>query len=163
MFRIGARCKRRGWAAGTALIEATMTMVVLSVLGLVMFKMALNITTPRQWTLQQTLTDAYMTYEKAYAQRIPFDRLTADDSPWPVYPAKADEDVEIGRLPGGRLLTGKVVRTRFADSNNLPAYGGNGTATSNPGGMQVWKVQSIIRYKIGGLDYVKTRTVIRVQ
>jgi hypothetical protein len=163
MFRIGARCKRRGWARGTALIEATMTMVVLSVLGLVMFKMALNITTPRQWTLQQTLTDAYMTYEKAYAQRVPFERLIADDSPWPVFPRKAEEDVEIGRLPGGRPLTGKVVRTRVADSNNLPAYGGNGTAATNPAGMQVWKVQSIIRYKIGSLDYVKTRTVIRVQ
>ncbi len=140
-----------------------MAMVVLSVLGLTMLKMALNITAPRQWTLQQTLTDAYMSYEKAYAQRVPFERLTASGSPWPVYPQKGEEQVEIGRLPGGRLLTGTVVRTRWPDSNNLSAHGGTGTAATNPAGMEVWRVQSIIRYRVGGDDYVKTRTVIRVQ
>jgi hypothetical protein len=155
--------KRRAMAAGTVLIEATMTLMALSILGLIMFKMALNITAPRQWTLQQTISDAYMTYEKAYAQRISFEDLTASDSPWPVFPAKGEEQVEIGRLPGGRALTGTVVRTRFADKNNLPTHGGEGTEASNPGGMQVWKVQSIVRYQIGGREYVKTRTVIRVQ
>jgi len=150
-------------AAGTVLIEATMAMVVLSILGLTMLKMALNVTAPRQWTLKQTLTDAYMSYEKAYAQRIPFDRLTANDSPWPVYPAKSEEQVEIGRLPGGRVLTGTVVRTRWPDPNNFPAHGGTGTRATNPAAMEVWRVQSIIRYEVGDADYVKTRTVIRVQ
>jgi len=140
-----------------------MAMVVLSILGLTMLKMALNITAPRQWTLQQTLTDAYMSYEKAFAQRVPFEVLTDTDSPWPVFPQKSEAQVEVGRLPGGRLLTGTVVRTRFADSNNFSSAGGRGTATTNPAGMQVWRLQSIIRYRIGTRDYVKTRTVIRVQ
>jgi hypothetical protein len=56
------------------LVEASAS---LALLGLVMLKLSLNILTPGQWVLQQTLTDAYMTYERAYAERVPFPTLTA--------------------------------------------------------------------------------------
>lgn len=145
------------------LIETTIAMTMLSVLGMALLKLSLNVTAPRQWTLQQTVTDAYMTFEKASAQRLPFDDLTSANSLWPVYPTMATTTVEMGRLPGGRVINGVVTRTRFADANNLPAKGGSGTAVSNPASMEVWRFQSIIRYEVGGRSYLKSRTVVRSQ
>lgn len=148
---------------GFLLVEATISMSILSLLGIVLLKLSLNVLHPRQWTLQQTVSDAYMTYERAYAERIPFNDLVLNNSPWPVHPATISQDVEIGKLPGGRPIMAKVVRTRFADTNNYPIDGGSGTVATNPAAMKVWRVQSVLSYKIGSRDYVKSRTVIRAQ
>jgi hypothetical protein len=56
-----------------------------------------------------------------------------------------------------------VVRTRVPHTNNYPIDGGSGTVTTNPAGMKVWQVQSILTYQIGGRTYAKSRTVIRSQ
>lgn len=145
------------------LIETTIAMTMLSVLGMILLKLSLNVTAPRQWTLQQTVTDAYMTFEKATAQRLPIADLTSDQSMWPVYPVVATTTVQMGRLPGGTPINGVVSRTRFADPNNLPNKGGSGTATTNPAGMEVWRFQSVVRYSVGGRSYLKSRTVVRSQ
>jgi hypothetical protein len=145
------------------LVETAIAMTLLGVIGLSLMKLSLNVTAPRQWTLQQTVTDAYLTYEKAAAQRMPFDQITGAQSLWPVSPQIATTTVEIGKLPGGRPINGTVSRTRFADPNNLPAKGGAGTATSNPAGMEVWRLQSVVRYEVGGRVYLKSRTVVRSQ
>lgn len=136
---------------------------ILTVLGLVMLKLSLNILHPRQWVLQQTLTDAYMTYERAYAERIPFENLVANDSPWPMFPTTTATAIEIGRLPGNRPVLGMVTRTRVPDTENYPIDGGSGTMDTNPAAMKVWKVQSVISYSIGTRTYAKSRTVIRSQ
>jgi hypothetical protein len=145
------------------LIETTIAMTMLSVLGMALLKLSLNVTAPRQWTLQQSVTDAYLTFEKASAQRLPFDQLTAAESLWPVYPNLAVTTVEMGKLPGGKPINGEVTRTRFADPNNLPSKGGSGTAVTNPASMEVWRFQSVIRYSVGGRSYMKSRTVVRSQ
>ena len=103
-------------------------------------KGTMNILAPRQWTMLQNVSDAYLTYEKAYAQRVSFDELTAASSPWPVYPAKSETAVTLGILPGG-----------------------TGTAATNPAEMQTWKLQSHITYSISGREYVKSRTIVRTQ
>jgi hypothetical protein len=148
---------------GSVLIEALMALVILTVVGMVLLKGTLNILSPRQWTLVQNVSDAYLTYEKAYAQRIPFESMTGLSSPWPVYPAKAETTVTMGTLPGGRILSANVIRTRIADSNNLPAFGGTSTTSTNPAEMQTWKLQSHITYTISGRSYVKSRTIVRTQ
>lgn len=145
------------------LIEAGVSLSILTFIGLVMLKLSLNILQPRQWGLQQTLTDAYMTYERAYAERIPFENLLANDSPWPVFPNTTSVSVEIGRLPGNRPIIGAVTRTRVPDVGNYPIDGGTGTLATNPAAMKVWKVQSVITYKIGDRNYAKSRTVLRSQ
>lgn len=145
------------------LVEATLSLSILTVVGLGLLKIALNIVYPRQWVLQQTLTDGYLTYERAYAERIPFETLTSNGSPWPVYPTTSVSTVEIGRLPGGTPLYGTVTRTRMADTMNYPIDGGYGTVATNPAAMKSWKVQSVITYKIGSRNYAKSRTVIRTQ
>ena len=140
-----------------------MALVILTIVGLSLFKGALNTLAPRQWTLSQNITDAYLTYEKAYAERIPFDELTATASPWPVYPDKIEETATIGTLPGGRVLTAKVIRTRKPDTNNFPAYGGVGTAETNPSELQAWILQSLLVYEVNDREYVKTRSIVRTQ
>ena len=108
---------------------------LLTVLGLVLLKLSLNILHPRQWILRQTLTDAYLTYERAYAERIPFENLLASDSPWPAFSTTNTTEVEIGRLPGNRVVTGTLMRTRIADPANYPIDGGTGTVAMNPAAM----------------------------
>ncbi|MCU0749051.1 MAG: hypothetical protein MUF13_05830 [Akkermansiaceae bacterium] len=158
---------RRGKAGtfrrGMVLVESMLALSILTVLGLVLLKLSLNILSPRQWMLQQTLTDAYLTYERAYAERIPFDSLLANNSPWPVFPNTSVISVEIGRLPGGTPVLGTVTRTRMADPLNYPIDGGSGTVATNPAAMKTWEVQSIMTYTVGRRTYSKSRTVIRSQ
>jgi hypothetical protein len=160
-FRINR--KTRYGRAGSILVEAGLSLGLLTFIGLMLLKMSLNILTPRQWGLQQTVTDAYMTYERALAERIPFADLLASGSPWPAYSAVRTESVELGRLPGNRPIFGTITRTRVPSTNNFPIDGGTGTTTTNPAAMQVWKVQSIATYTIGGRNYAKSRTILRSQ
>lgn len=145
------------------MVEALMGISILTVLGLCLLKLSLNILHPRQWILQQTVTDAYLTYERAYAERIPFENLLAENSPWPAYPTTSSTLMEIGKMPGGSPITATVVRTRIPDSGNYPIDGGSGTIETNPAGMKVWRAQSVITYKVGQRTYAKSRTVLRSQ
>lgn len=150
------------------MLEALASLTTITVLGLVLLKLSLNILAPRQWTIRQTVSDAYMTFERAYAERVPFDDLVAVGSPWPLSTAAAINrttisNVEIGRLPGGVPILGTVTRTRFADPNNLPADGGTGTVATNPSAMKIYEVQSVLTYKVGNRTYAKSRTVVRSQ
>lgn len=145
------------------MVEAIMSLSILTVIGLCLLKLSLNVLHPRQWILQQTVTDAYMTYERAYAERIPFEDLLASNSPWPAYPTTSSTVTELGKLPGGQPITGTVVRTRIPDTGNYPIDGGTGTLETNPSGMKVWKAQSVVTYKIGTRNYAKSRTVLRSQ
>lgn len=145
------------------LIEAGISLSILTFIGLMLLKLSLNILQPRQWGLQQTMTDAYLTFERAYAERIPFENLTANNSPWPQFPSTTATAVEIGRLPGNRPVYGTVTRTRVPDGGNYPIDGGSGTLATNPAAMKVWKVQSVVTYKIGNRNYAKSRTVLRAQ
>lgn len=159
----GPRGKTGSKRRGFLLVEATISLTILTIIGLVMLKLSLNILLPRQWVLLQTLTDAHMTYERAYAERIPFQTLTASTSPWPAYPTTTSTQVSLGQLPGGTAVTGTLVRTRLPDPNNYPIDGGSGTTATNPASMKVWQVQSVLTYQIGGRTYAKSRTVIRSQ
>ena len=147
---------------------------ILTVLGLVLLKLSLNILAPRQWMLRQTVTDAYMSYERSLAERVPFEsllaatgnsNLTPSDIPcWPVFPETSTiSNVPIGSLPGGVRITGTVTRFREADAGNYPDDGGTGTLETNPAAMKVWKAQSVLTYKIGTKTYAKSRTVLRSQ
>ncbi len=145
------------------LVEMMVAIALLSSIGLVVFKGSIDLIAPRQWVLHQNLSDAYITYEEAYAARISFEELTADDSPWPIYPNNTKVTVEIGKLPGGRAITGSVVRTRVADPNNLTSAGGTGTTATNPAEMETWQLESHLTYKIGDQTYLKSRTTVRTQ
>jgi len=145
------------------LVELALALGLLTSIGLVVFKGSLDILAPRQWIIQQNMSDAYLTYEEAYAQRISFEQLSGAGSPWPIYPEKLTTEVELGKFPGGRPIMAEITRTRIPDSNNLPEYGGTGTGATHPSEMQTWQVQSHLSYQIGTNEYVKSRTIIRTQ
>jgi hypothetical protein len=157
------RSRKPGRRSGSVLVEATLSLTMLTALGLALLKLSLNVTTPRQWTLQQSITDAYLTFEKSSAQRQAFETISGTSSQWPVYPTITTTNVTFGKLPGGTPITGTVSRTRFADANNLPAKGGSGTTATNPTSMEVWRLQSVVSYSVGTRKYYKSRTVVRSQ
>jgi len=138
-------------------------MSLLSVVGMILLKLSLNVIHPRQYALQQVLSDSYLTFERAKAERIPFEDLVSQNSAWPQYPTLSTEEVEVGKLPGGAPVKGQITRTRIADPGNYPIDGGAGTVTTNPAAMKIWRVQSVLRYKISGRTYVKSRTLVRAQ
>lgn len=140
-----------------------MSLSLLTVAGLILLKLSLNVIHPRQHSLQQVLSDSYLTYERSLAERAPFEDIVSRDSLWPIYPELATEEVFIGRLPGGRAVFGDITRTRIPDSDNYPIDGGTGTLASNPAAMKTWRVQSILRYEISERTYVKSRTIVRSQ
>lgn len=134
-------------------------LTTLTLIGLLLLKLSINILSPRQWALHQSLADAYMGFERSLAERVPFEDLEADDSLWPEYPDTAAQEVEIGRLPDARPINGTITRTRMTDAVNFPE---NDTAV-NPSSMKVWKAQSVLTYEIGDRSYAKSRTVLRSQ
>lgn len=145
------------------LVEMTIGLSILTVVGLMLLQLSLNVIQPRQDSLQQVLSDSYMTYERSLAERAPFEDIVSTDSIWPAFPQLATEEVTLGKLPGGREVRGEVTRTRLPDSENFPVDGGVGTPASNPAAMKIWRVQSILRYEVGDRTYVKSRTVVRSQ
>ena len=159
----GTRHAKSRARRGFLLVEGALSLGILSIIGILLLQMSLNILMPRQWTMQQVVSDAYMTYERALAERVPFNDAIGPDSPWPEFPEVATEEVEMGRLPGGRPITGTVTRTRTPDADNYPAFGGSGTVETNPAAMKVWRLQSVVSYEIGNRRYLKSRTVIRAQ
>jgi hypothetical protein len=150
------------------LLEVALALSLLTILAVVLLKLSLNVLYPRQWALSQAVSDAYMTYERSYAQRVPFEILTAaaesaNPSPWPIYPQTSSSTVEIGRLPGNVPITGTIIRWRTADPLNYEADGGTGTTLTNPSGMKTWNLQSVLSYRVGDREYLKSRTVVRTQ
>lgn len=148
---------------GSALIEVAVSYSVLVMVALITLKASLNTSASQSWTVKQAMTDAYLTRETALATRVPFDAINSDSSLWAMAPNVTTSTVVVGRLPGGRLVTAQLHRTRIPAPNNLSSAGGSGTASSNPGGTEGWKLQSLLSYSIGDKDYVKTRTTLRTR
>ncbi|MBK1830370.1 hypothetical protein JIN77_06515 [Verrucomicrobiaceae bacterium R5-34] len=145
------------------LVEMTVAMVLLTTIGMVVFKSTIDLIAPRQSILHQNVSDAYLSYESAYAERVSFEVLTSNSSPWPIYPSKTSSTVEIGKLPGAIPIMATVVRTRIPDPNNLSSAGGSGTTDTNPAEMETWRVESHMTYQIGDETYVKSRSTVRTQ
>ena len=146
---------------GSMLIEMTVALGLLVAIAYLLLQGTINIIPPRNWVIMQNVTDAYLTYEEAYARRISFDELTSDTSAWPTTAIPAE--VEIGKSPGGRTIKGTIIRTRVAYGNNITATSDANDQALNPAKMETWKLQSHLTYSIGGKNYVKSRTVVRTR
>jgi len=183
--------KHPGTRSGTMIIEMTVALGLLSAIAYILLQGTLHVLPPRQWVIMQNVTDAYLTYEEAYAKRISFEELDSNADSWPIFPDTSSTFVVIGKSPGmGKLLgidapaserdiTCELVRTRTAHDNlpdvsvDLGTKGVNPTAiqtaeylselSNNAAKMETWKLQSHLKYSIGGKDYVKSRTVVRTR
>ncbi len=155
--------KRRTRNRGTLLLEISAGFGALLIVSLLLLKAALAVTAVQTWTVVQGLSDAHMSLEVAMGKRVPYGDFMAAGSIYPAYPTVSSSTVTVGKLPGGRAVTGTIRRTRLPMSNNLPTAGGIGTAVTNPTGTEAWQLQSYLTYQVSGRDYVKSRTVLRAR
>lgn len=148
---------------GSMLVELMVALGLLITIGMFLLVGSLDLMKPRNWIIRQNVTDAYLTFEEAYAKRVPFDQITASDSDWPLFPDKANSKILLGKAPGGRDIQGTIIRTRIPSDNNLVEHKGSGTLATNPAEMETWKLQSVLSFNIGDKEYYKSRTVIRTR
>jgi len=153
--------------SGSILIEMTVALGLLTAIGMFLLIGSLDMMPPRNWVIIQNITDAHLTYEEAYAKRVPFEKITDTGSDWPLYPAKSSQEIELGKAPGGIPIKGTIIRTRIPDENNLPDDPSDASYAAklikNPAEMETYKLQSVLTFKIGSQDYYKSRTVIRTR
>src|SRR5262249_53750551 len=71
----------------------------------------------QNWSIMQSMTDAYAGIETAYAQRWTFADIPTSNR-WPVYPQKSSTTVTIGQTPKGPV-NATVVRTSHQDTDPL--------------------------------------------
>jgi hypothetical protein len=113
---IGRSAREGGWS----LIELTITLSLLVAIALFGMKTMASACMLQNWSIGQSMTDAYAAIETAYAQRYVFDDIP-NLGRWGVYPAAVTTNgVTIGRLPSlsvpptaatARPVTATVIRT----------------------------------------------------
>ncbi|SKA82460.1 hypothetical protein SAMN02745166_00912 [Prosthecobacter debontii] len=152
MKKVLHRHPQRG---GSLLIELSVALGVTTFLALLMMRSSLLAISGNQWTVMQTLTDAYLSRESALANRLPFAQVEAENSPWPELAdqgSASEQTVTIGRLAGGRPVTAVLKRCRTAE-----------TAQNADLTLDVWRLHSALIYEIGDKSYTKSRSTLRVQ
>lgn len=152
-----APVSRLRWARqrGIALLEVSMAMGLAVFLALVVMRATMLALSNNQWTIMQTLTDAYLTGETALMVRLPLADVVADEPFfWPELPAfDIDTNVLIGIMAEGREVRGTL--TRFREDETPP--------DSADTGLTVWRLHSVIAYQVGGQQYIKSRSTVRIQ
>lgn len=152
----GLRSKWKRSARGSLLLEVSVALGAAAMLALMLMKASLLAVSGNQWTSLQTLSDAVLTRETALANRIPFASITAENSLWKdatVTVPTQTETIVMGRQLGGVPVTGKLIRFRVNASDPLvPEVN-----------LSVWRLHSILRYKVGEHEYVKSCSTMRVQ
>lgn len=125
-------------------------------LALLMLKASMLSISGNEWISMQTLTDSVLTRETAMANRVPFSEIAATTSLWPDVAggvALTPQTVELGKIMGGTAVTGELTRFRVNEADPLQPEVN----------LSVWRLHSIIRYNVGGNDYVKSSSTLRVQ
>jgi hypothetical protein len=139
------------------LVEVSMAMGLAAVLALILMKASLLALSNNQWTIMQTLTDAYLTRETALSHRVPVADLTGAASAWPDQavddPPNAVQTVVLGKTAGGQVINASLTRFRVNETSVDDA----------DTGLSVWRLHSVLTYKIGGKEYVKSRATLRMQ
>lgn len=138
------------------LAEVSLAMGLAAVLALLLLKASLLALSNNQWTIMQTLTDAYLSRETALSHRVPLMVLTGENSPWPDQeesdPPRAEQTVSLGRIAGGLNVDATLIRFRV-----------NETPEGNADGLSVWRLHSVLSYTVAGQRYVKSSATVRMQ
>jgi hypothetical protein len=142
---------------GSLILESSVALAFASTLALLLLKGSIIGLSGNQWSVMQTLTDAYLTRETALANRTPLADILAPNSPWPDpetdVPERSEMTVTIGKLIGGTPVQGRLVRFRINETTESDAI----TQTNT------YRLCSVLSYRIGGKDYHKTRSTLRNQ
>jgi hypothetical protein len=146
--------KRRFRSAGSLLIEVSAAMALTAALALIIMRASLLAVSGNQWTIMQTLTDAYLSREIALSNRIPIAELIGPQSTWPEFTSNSvfARTVTLGKLAGGQVVEGSLKRFRTSDA-------GFNSETQ----IKAWRLHSVLSYNIGGREYVKSRSTLRLE
>jgi hypothetical protein len=102
----------------------------------------------QNWSIMQSMTDAYAGIETAYAQRWTFADIPTSNR-WPVYPASSSTTVTIGQTPKGPV-NATVVRTNHPNTDPLT-------------GAQSYMLESYVLYQDHLRQYCKVSKVYRTE
>jgi hypothetical protein len=140
---IGRSAREGGWS----LIELTVTLALLMAIALFGMKTMGSAFLLQNWSIGQSMTDAYAGTETAYAQRYVFAEIE-NSGRWGVYPAAVTTNgVTIGQTPT-RQVTASVSRTYH-------------TYTDPVTGALSYLLESYIVYQEGPRTYCKVSKVYR--
>ncbi len=149
-------CLQRLRPRGSLLIEVSVALALTSMLALLIMRASLLSISGNQWTIMQTLTDAYLSRESALANRLPFADFTSSESTWPDLADDKvplpEQTVMLGRVAGGQEVKGTLKRFRTAE-----------IASNAEAPLTVWRLHSILSYRVGSQEYVKSRSTLRLQ
>jgi hypothetical protein len=97
-------------------VEVSISLFLLMSIAIFGLQTMMSAWLTQNWSIVQSMTDAYAGIETAYAQRWTFADIPASNR-WPVYPASSSTTVAIGQTPKG-TVNATVVRTsrRYTDS-----------------------------------------------
>jgi len=143
------RSVRKG---GWSLVELTVTLCLLVGIALFGMKTMASAFMLQNWSIAQSMTDAYAGIETAYAQRYVFANIANppvnSPLPWGAYPASVTTNgVTIGRTPSGPVAA-TVIRTYH-------------TYTDPVTGALSYLLESYIVYKNRQRTYCKVSKVYR--
>ena len=140
---IGHSGRQGGWS----LIELTVTLSLLLAIALFGMKTMVSAFMLQNWSIGQSMTDAYAGIETAYAQRYVFANIV-NSGRWGLYPAAITTNgVTIGQTPT-RQVTATVIRTYY-------------TYTDPVTGAVSYLLESYIVYQDGQRKYCKVSKVYR--
>jgi hypothetical protein len=164
---IGRSARQGGWS----LIELTVTLALLMGIALFGIKTMASTFMLQNWSIAQSMTDAYAGIETAYAQRYVFADIEKNGR-WGVYPAAITTNgVTIGGLPSlsvpptaatARPVTATVIRTYHKISYTDPVTGAV-SYTDPVTGARSYLLESYIVYQDGQRKYCKVSKVYRSQ
>jgi hypothetical protein len=140
---IGRSARQGGWS----LIELTVTLALLMGIALFGIKTMTSTSMLQNWSIGQSMTDAYAGIETAYAQRYVFADIV-NSGRWGLYPAAITTNgVTIGQTPT-RQVTATVTRTYH-------------TYTDPVTGAVSYLLESYIVYQDGPRTYCKVSKMYR--
>jgi hypothetical protein len=152
---VGRSAREGGWS----LIELTVTLALLMAIALFGVKTMASAFMLQNWSIGQSMTDAYAGIETAYAQRYVFADIE-NLGRWGLYPgAVTTNGVTIGRTPTGQV-TATVIRTYHKISYTDPVTGAV-TYNDPVTGALSYLLESYIVYQDGQRKYCKVSKVYR--
>jgi hypothetical protein len=173
--RAGFRMSPGSRQAGVSLVELTVALCLLMGVAQFGLQTLTSAWMQQNWSVKQSMTDAYAGIETAYAQRWTFSTIPSTDvesapdvtkttpyTLWPVYPNSSQTQVTVGRLPQiarTPLVTAQVIRTckqPFTDPNTgAPSFQDPIT------GATAYLLESYVIYQDGQRKYCKVSKVYR--
>jgi hypothetical protein len=134
--------------AGVSLVELSISLFLLMAIAIFGLQTMTSAWLTQNWSIVQSMTDAYAGIETAYAQRWTFANIPTSNR-WPVYPASSSTNVTIGKTPKGPV-NATVVRTSHQNTDPLT-------------GAQSYMLESYVLYQDHLRQYCKVSKVYRTQ